>query len=68
VKAFFADAELAANCAIDTTTDAGHGRIEERTIQATDAIDWLKERHPDWQICAASRPLRQSTSTRKPAR
>lgn len=49
VKSFFADAELAANCAVSTTTDAGHGRIEERTIRATEAIDWLKERHPDWQ-------------------
>ncbi|MDQ6702184.1 MAG: ISAs1 family transposase [Pseudomonadota bacterium] len=49
MKTSFADAELAANCAVCTTTDAGHGRIEERAIPATDAIDWLKERHPDWQ-------------------
>jgi hypothetical protein len=49
VKTLFADAESAANCPVCTITDAGHGRIEERAIRATDAIDWLKERHPGWQ-------------------
>ncbi|MGH7784642.1 MAG: ISAs1 family transposase [Candidatus Binatia bacterium] len=49
VKRFFADAELAANCVLHKTTDTGHGRIEERTCRATDAIDWLKELHPEWQ-------------------
>jgi predicted transposase YbfD/YdcC len=30
------------------TIDAGHGRIEERRCVATDAIDWLRGRHPGW--------------------
>ncbi len=49
VKSFLEDAELAKACAVHKTTDAGHGRIEQRECRATDAIDWLKERHPDWQ-------------------
>jgi predicted transposase YbfD/YdcC len=48
-KTCFADAEGAAHCASGTTAAAGHGRIEARTIRAPEAIDWLKERHPDWQ-------------------
>jgi hypothetical protein len=31
------------------TTDAGHGRIEERISCATEDIAWFKERHPDWR-------------------
>ena len=31
-----------------TSVDAGHGRIEERTVVASDDIQWLKERHPQW--------------------
>lgn len=30
------------------TTDAGHGRIEERACAATEDIQWLRERH-DWK-------------------
>jgi len=41
VKSFLEDAELAKTCAVHKTTDAGHGRIEERECRATDAIDWL---------------------------
>jgi hypothetical protein len=48
VKSFLEVAELAKTCAVHKTTDAGHGRSEERECRATDAIDWLKERHPDW--------------------
>lgn len=48
VKRFFADAALAKTCAVHATTDTGHGRIEERTSYATEAIGWLKELHPDW--------------------
>ncbi len=29
-------------------TDAGHGRIEERSCRAAEA-KWLAERHPDWK-------------------
>jgi predicted transposase YbfD/YdcC len=28
--------------------DAGHGRIETRTVRASSDIDWLKEQHPKW--------------------
>jgi predicted transposase YbfD/YdcC len=49
VKRFFDEPALAETCATHSTTNSGHGRIEERTIRATEAIDWLIERHPDWQ-------------------
>jgi predicted transposase YbfD/YdcC len=28
--------------------DGGHGRIETRTVQATSAIGWLQDLHPQW--------------------
>ena len=45
---FFADPALAASCARTQETDAGHGRIEERSCRAAEA-GWLPERHPDWK-------------------
>ena len=45
---FFADFVLAASCARTQDTDAGHGRIEERSCRAAEA-KWLAERHPDWK-------------------
>jgi predicted transposase YbfD/YdcC len=45
---FFADPVLAASCARTQDTDAGHGRIEERSCRAAEA-KWLAERHPDWK-------------------
>ena len=45
---FFADPVLAASCARVQDTDAGHGRIEERSCLAGNA-DWLAARHPDWK-------------------
>jgi predicted transposase YbfD/YdcC len=45
---FFADPVLAGGCARTQDTDAGHGRIEERSCRAGKA-DWLAERHPDWK-------------------
>lgn len=49
------------------TVDGGHGRIETRTIRATDDIDWLKERHtwPGLQsiiVVTATRELGQKIS------
>ena len=44
----FANQKLAEPAAYLSTTDAGHGRIEERTCRATEDIAWLQERHPDW--------------------
>ena len=45
---FFADPICAADCAIGAETDAGHGRIEERSCRAAEA-KWIAERHPDWK-------------------
>ena len=45
---FFADSVLGASCARTQDTDAGHGRIEERSCRAAEA-KWLAERHPDWK-------------------
>jgi len=45
---FFADPVLAAGCAASAGTDAGHGRIEERSCRAAKA-DWLADRHPEWE-------------------
>ncbi len=45
---FFADPVLAASCARAQDTDAGHGRIEERSCRAAEA-KWLAERHPGWK-------------------
>ena len=45
---FFADPVLAAGCAARKDTDAGHGRVEERSCLAAKA-DWLAQRHPEWE-------------------
>jgi predicted transposase YbfD/YdcC len=44
---FFADPVLAAECAASDETDAGHGRVEERSCRVAEA-KWLAERHPEW--------------------
>ncbi len=48
VALFFADPVLSAECPCHAETDAGHGRIEERTVRAADAA-WLAKRHPQWK-------------------
>ena len=45
---FFADPACAATCARSAETDAGHGRIEERSCRAAEA-GWLAARHPGWK-------------------
>jgi predicted transposase YbfD/YdcC len=45
---FFADPVCAAECVASAQTDAGHGRIEERSCRVAEA-NWLAERHPDWK-------------------
>lgn len=45
---FFADPVCAAKGAASAETDAGHGRIEERSCRAAEA-NWLAGRHPDWK-------------------
>lgn len=53
VALFFDDPVLAADCWYhEEEPQAGHGRIEERTIRAADAA-WLAERHPDWKGLAS---------------
>lgn len=49
VADFFKDGEGLKSCRVHTAVSAGHGRIEERTVYATDAIDWLQGLHPQWQ-------------------
>ena len=60
---FFADPVLTAGCARQEETDAGHGRIEERSCRAAEA-SWLAERHPDWKGLRSSPPSRPDASTR----
>jgi predicted transposase YbfD/YdcC len=45
---FFADPARAAACTRSAETDAGHGRIEERSCSAAEA-SWLAKRHPGWK-------------------
>lgn len=45
--AWFADPDLKNECAVHTTTGAGHGRIEERICRVAPA-DWLARRHEGW--------------------
>jgi predicted transposase YbfD/YdcC len=45
---FFVDPVLAAGCAASAETDAGHGRVEERSCRVAEA-KWLAERHPEWE-------------------
>lgn len=63
VETFFTSA-LAPD-AVTASVDAEHGRLETRTIAATDDIDWLHERH-DWpelnSILAVT--LRQETGSK----
>jgi len=49
IKLFFEDAGLAGSCAVHSTIDTGHGRIEEREILVTDAMEWLGQLHPEWK-------------------
>lgn len=47
VKTFFNSSLAPAIGNIDY--DGGHGRIETRTVRATMDIQWLQERHPQWE-------------------
>lgn len=31
-----------------TEPDSSHGRLDERTVWATEQVGWLRKRHPDW--------------------
>lgn len=53
VARFFGDPGLAADWSChEDEPEAGHGRIEERTIRAADAA-WLAKRHPGWKGLAS---------------
>jgi predicted transposase YbfD/YdcC len=45
VRRFFADGELAGECAVHAETDAGHGRVEERICRASGDTAWLCQSH-----------------------
>jgi predicted transposase YbfD/YdcC len=49
VALFFETASLAETNLVHKTKTTGHGRIEERECHATDKIDALRARHPDWK-------------------
>lgn len=67
VETWFTSA-LAPDCGSEDI-DAGHGRIETRSVQASDDIQWLRDRHPHWcelnSIVAvtAKRELKDKTET-----
>ena len=52
-----------------TSTEGDHGRIETRSIRASDDIEWLRERHPNWSglssiiAITATRELPDQTQT-----
>ncbi len=63
---FFADPVCASACAASAETDAGYGRIEERSCRAAEA-EWLARRHPQCaRACVRSPPSPPGAST-KPA-
>ena len=57
-----------APAASNVDIDAGHGRIETRSVRVSDDIQWLQERHPHWvglkSIIAAS-AIRELKDKRK---
>jgi len=77
IKLFFEDAieqgdEQLLHCTMEP--DNGHGRLDERRVWASDDVDWLRRRHPDWPgLCGIVRvegrrldfaTAKQSTQTR----
>ncbi|MBV8890433.1 MAG: ISAs1 family transposase [Acidobacteria bacterium] len=65
VRRFFDEPILAAGCAAFPTTDAGHGRIEERVCRVTDNIGWLQELHPHWNGLRAILAITATRATKK---
>ena len=67
VETWFTSALAPAASNVDI--DAGHGRIETRSVRVSDDIQWLQERHPHWvglkSIIAVSaiRELKDKTET-----
>jgi predicted transposase YbfD/YdcC len=49
VQLFFKETNKNNDFASFADTDAGHGRIEQRTCVITNEINWLKDLHPDWK-------------------
>lgn len=48
VEEFFTDKALTEHAEAHHEIDAGHGRVEERSVCAAEAA-WLAERHPEWK-------------------
>ena len=67
VRQFFADAELRGNCAMHAQTDAGHGRIEERSCHVSGDIGWLRQRHPGWPGLASIAAVTAKRTSKKTA-
>jgi predicted transposase YbfD/YdcC len=70
VGRFFADRELLKACAVHAETDAGHGRIEERTCRASGDTAWLNQSHPGWtglKTIAAVTAIRTDKKTARTA-
>jgi hypothetical protein len=63
---FFVDPICAAACAMSAETDAGHGRIEERSAGLPKPIG-SPNAIPTGRICAPSPPSQPDASTRRPA-
>ena len=61
---FFADPASAAACARSAATDAGHGRIEERSCRVAEA-SWLAERHPGWKGLRSLAPVTAKRTDKK---
>ena len=68
-RGFFDGTDLCGSCLVHSETEAGHGRIEERTANVTSDIGWLRQQHPDWAglrgivAISAARTIKK-TSTR----
>jgi predicted transposase YbfD/YdcC len=48
VRLFFDRPPHGSIISTETELDKGHGGFERRQCRVTEAIGWLKERHPDW--------------------
>lgn len=67
VKTWFTSTLAPAVGSVDI--NAGHGRIETRSVQVSNDIEWLQERHPNWLglrsiiAVSATRELKDKTET-----
>jgi predicted transposase YbfD/YdcC len=63
VKAYFQDTK---DMLTSTEYDKGHGRIEKRTCNTTDDLDWLCKEYPDWTgLTSVSQVISERTINNK---